>query len=130
MNDTLPSPNMTARYESALLISVMLKKTQLTITITIAYTCLNQFGAFSRYLPYTYFSSISSTPKYAPQSTKFQLAPCHRPVRDHTISRFRMCLCTFTLFPPSGMYTYSRNQVESDMCHLRQKSVIVDAIYG
>ena len=34
-------------------------------------------------------SIASSTKKYAPQRTKFQLAPCHRPVSSQTTAIFR-----------------------------------------
>ena len=35
-----------------------------------------------------YFSSVTIMPKYTPQMMKFQLAPCHIPVRNHTTKMF------------------------------------------
>ena len=57
-------------------------------------------GVFSIYFFNTYFSKISNIPKYNPQIIKFQLAPCHKPVRAQTIKIFlNWCF----LLPPSGI---------------------------
>ena len=49
------------------------------------------------------FSIASSTKKYSPQRTKFQLAPCQRPVSAQTTSRFRICRPLPFRLPPSGI---------------------------
>ena len=49
------------------------------------------------------FSKISKTPKNTPQSTKFQLAPCHNPVSSQTIAILRICFAKPLRLPPSGM---------------------------
>ena len=48
----------------------------------------------------TCFSIVRITKKYSPQSTKFQLAPCHIPVSAQTIAMLSS-LCFF--LPPSGI---------------------------
>ena len=49
------------------------------------------------------FSINNITPKYNPQMTKFQAAPCHKPVNAHTIKIFLINLNLLTLFPPNGI---------------------------
>ena len=49
-------------------------------------------------------SKINRKPWYAPQRTKVQEAPCHKPETKNTIQRFKSKRDFETLFPPSGMY--------------------------
>jgi alginate O-acetyltransferase complex protein AlgI len=42
-----------------------------------------------------------------------------------TTIRFRICRLRPLRLPPRGIYTYSRNQVDREMCHLLQKSVML-----
>ena len=51
------------------------------------------------------FSITKNIKKYNPHKIKFQFAPCQKPVKDHTISIFKICLFNPFLFPPSGIYT-------------------------
>ena len=48
-------------------------------------------------------SRISKAPWYAPQTTKVQAAPCHRPVIRKTKTRFRYVAAVLPRLPPSGM---------------------------
>ena len=52
------------------------------------------------------------------------------PVNPHTMRMLRICFHAPRRLPPSGIYTYSRNQVPSEMCQRRQNSVTERAIYG
>ena len=61
---------------------------------------------------------------------KFQLAPCQKPVQNHTMKMLRSVFAVPPRLPPRGIYRYSRNQVVSDMCHRRQNSVTDAARYG
>ena len=69
-------------------------------------------------------SIIKKNPLYAPHIIKFQDAPCQNPVARKTIAKFINVLNFPFLFPPSGIYKYSLNQVDNEMCHLLQNSVI------
>ena len=75
-------------------------------------------------------ANIKKNAKYNPHKTKFQLAPCQIPVARKTINRLIYVLCTQIRLPPSGIYKYSLNQVDKDICHLRHNSVIDFEIYG
>ena len=75
--------------------------------------------------PNNFFAASSVTikkPCHRPQMIKVQLAPCHRPVQKNTISLLRYVFAFPFRFPPRGIYRYSRNQVEREICHLRQNS--------
>ena len=52
------------------------------------------------------------------------------PVSRKTVQRLTYVRAVPLLFPPSGMYTYSLNQLEREICHFRQKSWIEVAVYG
>ena len=71
---------------------------------------------------------ICSTKIKNPHKIKFQAAPCQNPVKNHTTSRLKIVRTLPLRFPPSGMYTYSRNHAPSVICHLRQNSVTLRAI--
>ena len=63
-------------------------------------------------------------------SLVFEAAPCHSPVKNQTTNRLKTQRPTETRLPPSGMYTYSRNQPPSVMCQRRQNSVMLFEMYG
>ncbi len=71
------------------------------------------------------FSIKRKKQKYIPHAIKLKLAPCHSPVKNHTIKIFKNVRTMPFLLPPSGIYTYSLNHVPSDICHLRQNSVML-----
>ena len=48
-------------------------------------------------------------------------------VSAQTTSRLKICRGALQRLPPKGIYTYSRNQVLKEICHLRQKSVMLSA---
>ena len=101
----------------------MAKIPQPVNTTARVYRCFTQAGVFSSTFRRTNFSSTSHAAKYSPQRRKFQLAPCHRPVQNHTIRIFRRVFAVPQRLPPRGIYRYSRNQPVRDMCHRRQNSV-------
>src|SRR5258708_6247978 len=47
----------------------------------------------------------SNIPCHAPQTRKFNPAPCHSPLRNIVISTFRYTRCGLVLEPPRGMNT-------------------------
>ena len=49
-----------------------------------------------------FFSINSSTKNHSPHSTKFQLAPCQKPVSVQTIKRLRVRFASLHRLPPSG----------------------------
>ena len=55
--------------------------------------------------------------------------PCYK-VPACPVPETSKCRGTVTLFPPSGIYTYSRNHDPSEICHLLQNSVTLLEIYG
>ena len=69
------------------------------------YKCDIIFGTFFNNFSKNNFSIIKNTPKYNPQIIKFQSAPCHNPVKNHTIKIFLSHFILDVLFPPSGIYT-------------------------
>ena len=46
------------------------------------------------------------------------------PVSSSTMNRFKICRLSPLRLPPSGIYTYSRNQPDRVMCQRRQNSVM------
>lgn len=74
-------------------------------------------------------SSIrENTPCQTPHKTKVQLAPCHNPVAENTTILLTQVLRFPFLFPPRGMYKYSLNHVEREICHLLQNSLMLAEI--
>ena len=66
--------------------------------------------------------SITHRMPYArPQHMYIPVLPCHIPVSRNTMNRFRYTLPL--RLPPSGIYTYSRNQLPREICHRFQNSV-------
>ena len=63
------------------------------------------FNADSLCSPGRAFSISSSAANSSPHSTKFQAAPCHRPVSIHTTRIFRTHFALLTRLPPRGIYT-------------------------
>ena len=51
------------------------------------------------------FSAISNAANIIPHMTKFQSAPCQRPVSIHTVAMFKSARGLFTRLPPRGIYT-------------------------
>ena len=45
----------------------------------------------------------TNNPWQTPQNTKFQLAPCHNPLKNHTANTLRSHLKNDTLLPPNGI---------------------------
>ena len=103
----------------------MAKMAQLTMTKNMVYTWPTKAGAFSNLSSRRNFSTISRTKKYSPQNRKVQLAPCQMPVAAQTTNRLNTCRPLPRRLPPRGIYTYSRNQVDREMCHRRQNSVML-----
>lgn len=68
-----------------------------------AYTCRSARGKRSMRRPRNAFSAASTAKKYNPQARKFNPAPCHIPVSDQTISKFRYVLPLPRRLPPKGM---------------------------
>src|SRR5574344_1801363 len=96
----------------------------LTTTSTRVYRCPTATGARSSHFFTNNRSKMRNTAKYTPQSAKFQSAPCQKPVRNQTAIILNSCRGSGQRLPPSGIYTYSRNQVPSVICQRRQNSVI------
>ncbi len=61
---------------------------------------------------------------------KVKLAPCQKPVRKNTSSLLSVVRTLPLRLPPSGIYTYSLNQVESEMCQRRQNSCTLAEMKG
>ena len=53
-----------------------------------------------------------------------QFAPCQIPVARNTMNLLITVLALPLRLPPSGMYRYSLNHVDSEMCHLLQNSLM------
>ena len=106
-------------------ISSHAKRSHPAYIITSAYIRLRNNGSLLSIFNNPSFSIIRKKQKYIPHTIKFQLAPCHSPVRNHTIKIFENVFNWFFLLPPNGIYTYSLNHVPSDICHLRQNSVML-----
>ena len=85
----VPPPNMAANAEPMPESDVFMNSTQPMSTKNIVTRLRTINGSVSSFGAIC-FSMDSSTKKYRPHSTKFQLAPCHRPVSAQTASRLRI----------------------------------------
>lgn len=104
-NPVVPIPNNPNIWPKIVFMSEPLNIMKLIATITKTSMCLINAGIFSITFLKIVFSKISNTPNSNPHITKFHAAPCHKPVRAHTIKIFLIYFILDTLFPPSGIYT-------------------------
>ena len=101
-------PNIVLKHAPSIEKSENLNKTHPKKTTASVYILLIILpaicGIVSNALSSIIFSSARNTKKYTPHKTKFTEAPCHKPVRLHTINILSIWRASPFLFPPSGIY--------------------------
>ena len=102
LNILEPPLNMTLSVSRASLVETALKMTKLTVTASRTYIWENK-ECFCKNAENPCFSNTSRTAKNIPHRTKFQDAPCHSPVRNHTTAMLKNQRLFFTRLPPIGI---------------------------
>ena len=98
-----PKPNIATRSLPAWERLSALNSTKLIHTISSTYRCLINPGILCK--TGIHFSKSSITANKSPHRTKFQAAPCHRPVSIQTVRIFSIQRPFPTRLPPIGIYT-------------------------